>query len=130
MFKAAFDIIGAGIDAAIPLLDLFAQGINVINTVVADVVGAVAQYISDMMAFLSEAWESIKTDASDKFGGVFDVITGAWTAIGDTMGNIWEAIKSSIWEQVSEFVTGILDRMGPLGTLVKSVGNSLSTACK
>ncbi|MEA5092462.1 hypothetical protein SDC9_37475 [bioreactor metagenome] len=128
VFKAAFDIIGAGIDAAIPLLDLFAQGINVINTVVADVVGAVAQYISDMMAFLSEAWESIKTDASDKFGGVFDVITGAWTAIGDTMGNIWEAIKSSIWEQVSEFVTGILDRMGPLGTLVKSVGNSLSTA--
>ena len=82
---------------------------------------AIANAFSDLINWFLEKLSSWSKSAYDGFVDTF-------AAIGKSVKELLGSVFSGLWNDTSNFVKGILQRLGPLGKLIEEIGTKVSNA--
>lgn len=106
---------------------LAANPIGAIITAVAAVVAALVYFFtqtktgkemwSNFIEWLGQAWESIKTTASNVFNAIKDAISNAFTAAGNAITSVWTTITTTL----SNVWNGIVNKATSAFNMIKAV---------
>jgi len=130
-YESFIQILSQGSEGGSNALALLGTAIDILIPVF-QALGEVALFIIDVMVGsfnnAMAVCRQFVDDITTGFTELYDSTIGIFTSLGSAMEWIWDNIGASIVQKVKDFVYGILDALGPIGQIVKGVGDAIESA--
>ena len=119
VWDAVFTVAGA-------VLGSFAAAVSAIFYTVLDILGGIIDFLTGIFeANWSEAWQTVKTTASNIWQGIKDTISGLITGLYNNISQTWTRIKTAVSDTVTAIRTKVTDTWTGLCNSVKDALNNL-----
>lgn len=141
----ALDALGVVCDAFMllkPVIDLSIQIMGIWYNYVVDRLGAWVSFAGDCVAYLQQGWNDMALDWRNACNSVINNITWlanvfgegfafilslgegwaeGWANISEGIGDVFAALKDWCLKQITDLVNGLLEKLGPVGGLIKNM---------
>ena len=144
----AMDALGVVCDAFLlikPALDVFIQVMGIWYNFVVDRLGSWVTFAGDCVAYLQQGWNDMALDWANACNSIINeltwmvngisegldyVLTGGglwaegWANISTGIGDVFASLKDWCLRQITEMVNGLLEKLGPVGGLIKNLASA------
>lgn len=132
IFSGAITVLAAVMTAFRAKVLLIIAIIGTVVVVLYNAFDAIKQAINSLFTAIANAFASLINWFLEKLSSwsksAYDGFVDTFAAIGKSVKELLGSVFSGLWDDTSNFVKGILQRLGPLGKLIEEIGTKVSNA--